>query len=146
MGFLGNSALAEAIRGHDWALPALQSLHIVSIGALVSVILVTQLRAVGGLAREVPPRAILSLFRPWLLRSFAALLATGMLMIIAEPERTLTNVWFGVKLLLVIASLSAFRHQYQLAAADLPLSRPLAIFSLLAWLAVICCGRWIAYT
>lgn len=146
MGLLADNPLGEVIRGRDWTLPALQSLHILAIAALMSAVLLINLRAVGGLARDLAPTTLVANFRPWFRCSLAVLLGTGVLMIIAEPERTLTNPWFGLKLLLVIAGSFGFGRQSRLAAADLPLSRPLAIASLSGWLAVICCGRWIAYT
>jgi len=79
------------------------------------------------------------------------LLATGLVMIIGEPDRTLSNVTFWIKMALVsVAFLASLALRKPLldstrAAREAP-AKGLAWILLALWVAVIFCGRWIAYS
>ena len=68
---------------------------------------------------------------------------TGALLIASEPGRALFRTVFWVKLGLIAVALAitaAHGRDHGRGVA-----RALALASLLAWIAVICAGRWIAY-
>jgi hypothetical protein len=82
------------------------------------------------------------------------LLTTGIIMIAAEPARSLKNPAFQIKMLLLIAALSVtwlfqFLHRRDAAFGDVTGPRAaavtLAIVSILLWSSIIFAGRWIAY-
>jgi hypothetical protein len=145
------TALSSAIRDNSWVVPVVQSIHIIAIAAVVGCALVTELRIVGAVAADESMEVVAQRYLPWMWRALAVLFATGLVMIIGEPERTLSNVIFWIKMALVSAGV--------LASLGLrkPLLRPsnptgeapakAVAWSLLAlWVAVIFCGRWIAYS
>jgi len=88
------------------------------------------------------------------LRPLLVLLATGIIMIVAEPARSLKNPAFQLKMGLLIAALivtSLFQllHRRNTSFGDAAGSRAaaatLAVVSILLWSSIIFAGRWIAY-
>ena len=83
------------------------------------------------------------------------LLATGSLLIIGEPRRSLVNTTFYLKmaLLLVAILLTAALQRMVLVAPEVfedrsrqLAGRALATVSILVWCGILFAGRWIAYT
>ena len=145
------TALSAAIRDNSWVVPLVQSIHIVAIAVVVSCALVTELRIVGIVAPDESMEIVAQRYLPWMWRALAVLLATGLVMILGEPERTLSNVIFWIKMVLVtagvLASLSLRRPLLQ--SVKLPGKAPAKVLAwglLALWVAVIFCGRWIAYS
>src|SRR2546430_1729274 len=83
--------LSSALRDTLWIVPAVQSIHICAIAVVVGCALVTELRIAGIVAPEESMAVVAQRYLPWMWRALAVLLATGLLMIIAEPDRTLNN-------------------------------------------------------
>lgn len=146
--WLAGTGLAQALRDTPWVIPAVQCVHIGAIAILFVSSLVGQLRLAGLLANDVDPHRVAVWLAPRVRWPLAVLLATGAMMVISEPERTLTNAVFWVKLGLVLGALALSERQFRAAAgANEPGSgtRVVAIAVLLLWLGAILCGRWIAY-
>jgi hypothetical protein len=135
-----------AIAEHSWAYPALEVLHIVGIALLVGNLALLELR-VWGRSPELPLGA---LARPVLglsLTGFALAACSGLTMFAANPAELLANRAFTVKLgLLLLAGLNAaaFHARGSLVRAD-RWARAQTLISMGLWLAVIACGRGIAY-
>ncbi len=145
------TALSSAIRGNSSVVPVVQSIHIIAIAVVVGAALVTELRIVGIVAPDESLEVVAQRYLPWMWRALAVLLATGLVMIIGEPERTLGNVTFWIKMALVSSGLGAslalrkplLRSTQQ---GDKTPARVFAWLLLALWVAVIFCGRWIAYS
>jgi len=145
------TALSSAIRDNSWVVPLVQSIHIVAVAVVVSCALVTELRIAGIVAPDESMELVAQRYLPWMWRALAVLLATGLVMIIGEPERTLSNVIFWIKMALVsgavLASLGLRRPLLRPATPpDKAPAKVLAWALLALWVAVIFCGRWIAYS
>jgi len=144
------TTLSGAMRDYAWAVPLVQSIHIIAIAVVVGSALVTELRIAGIVAPDESMSVVAQRYLPWMWRALAVLLVTGLLMIIAEPDRTLTNVPFWIKMLLVstavITSIALRRPLLQpLNESSRGPAKSLAWILLALWVAVICCGRFIAY-
>ena len=149
-----DSGVSIAIRDAVWVIPTIQSIHILARAALIGSVLVTDLRLVGLLAVDTSPQAVASRYMPWIWSALAVLVCSGLVLVIGEPERTLLSPVFWSKMVLVVtATLLTFSFKRPLLRSDLhaPTSswaratKPLAWASLIIWIAVIFCGRWIAY-
>ena len=145
------TGLSTAIRDNSWIVPLVQSIHIIAIAVVVSCALVTELRIVGIFAPQESIELVAQRYLPWMWRALTVLLATGLVMIIGEPERTLSNGIFWIKMALVlagvVASLGLRRPLLRPASASHKApGKALAWTLLAAWVAVIFCGRWIAYS
>jgi hypothetical protein len=146
---------STALRKVDWVIPALQCIHILAIAVLIGSALVSDLRLAGVLARDETPAIVVRRYLPWMWAALAVLLLTGLLMVAAEPDRTIANTVFWSKMALVLGAfvLTLFFKKPLLdpdfRAEHIGWSKfikPTAWISLAAWIAVIFCGRWIAYT
>jgi len=145
------SPLSTAIRDILWVIPTVQSIHIIAITVLFGSALVSDLRLAGVLASDEPLRGVVRRYYPWMRNALIVLLMTGLLMIIAEPDRVLVNTTFWLKMALVVTAfgLTLWLRRPLLRAPDNGDPRPikaLAWLSIGLWCVVIICGRWIAYT
>jgi hypothetical protein len=131
---------------HPWAYPALEVVHITGIGLLLGNLVLLELRVFGlGVALPVQPLARLSLGLA--LAGFGLAAASGLTMFASQPGELLANRAFTLKMaLLMLAGCNAawFHSRGSLARLD-GLARFQMLLSSLIWLAVIACGRWIAY-
>lgn len=143
--------ISTVIRDTVWIIPTVQSVHILAIAILISAALVTELRVAGVLSADLSLPVVARRFMPWIWRALVVLLATGTVLIVAEPGRTLGNTVFWVKVSLIFAALLmtlALRKPLLAAdiSSDVAPSRPIAWLMLAIWVIVIFCGRFIAYT
>lgn len=136
----------SGLQTHPWAYPVLEIVHIVGIGLLLGNLVLLELRVFGrGTALPVPELARLSLGIAGVGFSIAA--ATGLLMFATQPAELLANRAFTLKMLLLLAAgcnAAVFHLRGSLLKLD-GAARLQMLLSTVLWLAVIACGRWIAY-
>jgi len=153
--WLERTPLSHQLQTIEWVIPAVQTLHLLAIAALMGATLVLNLRLLGVASADVPVARVSRRFLPVVKVSLAVLLATGAVMIAAEPERSLLNLAFQVKMalltgvvLLTAATTRPLRRRPEFWG-DSPARRRLAgasaVLSSGLWVAVLCAGRWIAY-
>ena len=141
-GFTGIAWLASS----PWAYPALEVVHITGIALMLGSLVVLELR-VWGLAPEVPTLPLARLALTVSVGGFALIVCSGLLLFAAHPVELLANRAFVIKMgLVMLAGLNAaqFHARGGLLRADRT-ARVQTALSLGLWLAVIICGRWIAY-
>ena len=129
-----------------WAYPALEVLHIVGIGLLVGNLVLFELR-VWGVGAELPVGPLARLALRLSLLGFALIGASGLLMFAGQPDELLAAPVFLLKMgLVLLAGLNAlwFHARGSLQRLDRT-ARLQTVVSMGLWLAVIICGRWIAY-
>ena len=135
-----------ALTASVWAYPALEVVHIFGIALLVGNLVLLEIRVFGrGTTLDVRALATLSLAIAGIGFSLAA--ASGLLMFATQAAELLTNRVFTLKMiLLMLAGCNAawFHGRGSLDKLD-ALARWQMVLSTLIWLAVITCGRWIAY-
>jgi hypothetical protein len=154
--WLSTSSLSVLLqRNESWVIPAIQSIHIMGIGVVLACVLMMTLRVLGAAGSDRTVLQTQRRFGPWLTGALLVLLVTGLVLIVAEPERELLAFSFWLKMALVAcgASLSwwfqrSVRRNEQAWENLLPhrtLVRVLAAAALLIWIAIIFLGRFIAY-
>ena len=135
-----------ALTASVWAYPALEVVHIFGIALLVGNLVLLEIRVFGrGTTLDVRALATLSLAIAGIGFSLAA--SSGLLMFATQAAELLTNRVFTLKMiLLMLAGCNAawFHGRGSLDKLD-ALARWQMVLSTLIWLAVITCGRWIAY-
>ena len=135
-----------ALQSHAWAYPALEAVHIVGIALLLGNLVALEMRVFGrAAALPVPAMARLSLSIA--LGGFTLAAASGGLMFATQPAELLSNRAFVLKMgLLLVAGCNAgwFHLRGSLRKLD-ALARIQMLMSTAIWLAVVFCGRWIAY-
>ena len=135
-----------ALQTSTWAYPALEALHVLGIAMLVGNLIALELRVFGH-AQALPVHALARLSLGIALSGFGLAAATGGLMFATQPGELLANKTFLIKMgLLVCAGANAlwFHARGSLRRLD-TLARMQMIISSALWVAVIFCGRWIAY-
>jgi hypothetical protein len=136
-----------------WAVPTIQTLHILCIAIVFGGAVFINLRVFGLIERDQPVAAVLGRFLPPMTIAIVILAMTGALLIASEPNRALFRVVFWVKMGLVLLALAATWAQRRLiltgsathdGAAALSV-RLVAGLTFLLWVGVIFAGRWIGY-
>ncbi len=140
---------------NSWAIPAIQSIHIVGIGVVLGSVFMICLRILGWAGMDQTLRQTTNRFGPWLTGALCLLLATGILMVIGEPVRELMTISFWMKMFLVAVStliaagfqISLRKHEqrWEETLVHRRSIKGLAILAFLIWACIIILGRLIAY-
>ncbi|RZI78260.1 MAG: hypothetical protein EOP80_01625 [Variovorax sp.] len=134
------------LQSHPWAYPVLEAVHIIGIGLLLGNLVLLELRVFGRSA-TLPLEALARLSLGIALAGFALAATTGLLMFATQPAELLANRSFVLKMLLLVAAgcnAAWFHGRGSLARLD-GLARAQLLLSTAIWVAVVFCGRWIAY-
>ncbi len=135
-----------ALQVHPWAYPAFEVVHIAGIALLLGNLVLLEVR-VFGWGPALPVRELARLGLTLAAIGFSLAAASGLLMFATQPAELLANRAFTLKMLLLFAAAcnAAFFHaRGSLQRLDRA-ARLSMVISTLIWLAVIACGRWIAY-
>ncbi len=152
--WLAATAVSQALQSTSWAVPLIQTIHILGIAIILTSMAMLSVRLLGLAGTRQSMQQAAERLMPWMWRALGVMFATGALLILAEPARSLPNQLFQVKMLLLVAvlALSVYLERSRRTAgaamglpADLPYSRPLGALMLLAWTGIVVAGRWIAY-
>lgn len=149
--WLAGTTLSQAIQKALWIIPLLQAVHILAIAAVLSAAAMIALRIARMAGRAQTMAQTVTRFLPWLWIGLAVLAATGTMLIVAEPRRSLLNPAFQLKMLLLAgALLLTLAFQRSLRDPDFwergsPPKTSLAAAAFLLWCAIAFAGRWIAY-
>ena len=147
--------VARMMRESLWAYPIVETIHIVGFVILVGSVLMFDLRVLG-LSKNLSVRALSRHMLPWSVGALALIVPTGFLMFTAHATDFLGNRTFQLKMgLLMVAGINAviFRTgPYQTVehwdvGTRAPISAQLSVAaSIVLWVAIIACGRLLAYT
>ncbi len=144
--------LHETMQNVSWMVPAVQVVHILAISAVFASSMVLALRTVHVSGIDWSPARWGERLNAWVWTGLVILLVSGSVLIVGEPGRSLLNWTFQLKMLLVLIAVGVVVVlTWRLRHLDPPeragaLERLLAIVLVLLWMAVISCGRWIAYS
>jgi hypothetical protein len=154
--WLAATALSHSIQEAGWIIPALQTIHILSVAVVFSSAILVDLRIWWLLGRDEPLPDVARRFLPAIWPVLCILLLTGSLLIIGEPRRSLLNSTFYLKMaLLAVAILLTAVLQRSISSSpdfwDRDRTRRIAgqfaaTVSILVWCSILFAGRWIAYT
>jgi len=154
--YFENSALADNIRENDLLFPLIESVHVLSICLVVGSILVVDLRLLGLASTRRPVSGVSSGILPLTWGAFAVAVASGSLLFISNATKYLENGYFVAKIFLILAAGLNMAIFHGISAKDLPrwehqTTPPLPArlaggLSILLWVSVVACGRWIGFT
>ncbi len=149
--WLGGTSLTAAVAGHFWVVPAVQTIHILAVAAVLISVALINLRILGVLDRGEPVTAVLDRYLRPIGFGLILLAITGFLLIAGEPTRAIFRTIFWLKMgLIIAAALLTWSHRRAFTvngggAATGIGRKGIALLALLLWLGVIVAGRWIAY-
>jgi uncharacterized membrane protein len=144
-----------AIQSAGWAVPLIQSIHILMIGIVFVSVLVVSLRVLELVRVEQTFGEVWRRFAPWLWSALVVMVITGVLLVIAEPVREFTSLSFWLKMALIVVGVVGtvlFRrslapaaltqhHEFEFSAG----TKASAVAAVGLWLVIIFLGRAIAY-
>ncbi len=141
--------VSQTIQTVVWVIPTVQIIHIIGISAVMASALVLNARLVGSMDRDQDVRRVMGRYLPVIWWTLPVLLATGVVMIVGEPGRSLKSPVFQAKVALIILAMGHLWFcQRRLAATPSGQGTNMAILvfpSIVLWLGIVFCGRWIAY-
>lgn len=150
--WLSNTSISLTIQTVLWIIPAVQTIHILCVAIVMSCMAMMDLRLVGVAGTRQPVSAAVRRFVPWVWGALPVLLATGIILIVGEPSRELLNPYFRAKMLMlaiVIVVTYLVQRQNKRSESFWAANRGFAVLmgasSLLLWIGIVTCGRWIAY-
>jgi hypothetical protein len=147
----GSIALHESL----WVYPMVESVHVLTLCLFLGTVAMMDIRLLGFSLRRVPVSEVVRQLLPWGVAGFVLMVISGALLFYAVPVRTYLNIFFRVKLLmLVLAGLNAlvfhtgvYRRveEWDLASIAPKAARIAGIVSLVLWALIVAAGRMIAY-
>ena len=154
--FFEDSGIAEVIRENDTLFPFVESVHVIAISLVVGSILVLDLRLLGFASVGRPVSRLANAILPVTWGAFAIAATSGFLLFISNASKYLANGYFDAKLILIcVAGLNMIVF-HAIGARDMPQwesrgqpplpARAAGALSILLWIAVVTCGRWIGFT
>jgi hypothetical protein len=154
--YFEDSGLADNIRENDLLFPLIESIHVLSICLVVGSIFVVDLRLLGLASIRRPVGRVINGVLPLTWSAFAMAVASGSLLFISNATKYLANGYFVAKLFLILAAGLNMAIFHAISARDLPRwenqtppplrARLAGGLSILLWVAVVACGRWIGFT
>jgi hypothetical protein len=153
--WLAGTSVSNTVQNVSWIIPTVQTVHIVCVAIVISATFLVSLRVLGVFDRAQPIAALSRRFLPWIWYALVVLLASGSILIIGEPGRSLMNPAFGLKMLMliIVAGLTAILQRplateagyWDASDGRRALARGIAVLSLTLWSCIVFAGRWIAY-
>jgi len=134
------------LRVNPYAYPALETIHIIGLALVFGTLWVVDLAILGRL-QGLDVRLLARRVLPWTLAGFLIAGISGLSMFVSNVGDLIANPAFVLKMLLIMAAAgnAACLHARGPIDDNSRLTRWQACLSILLWLAVITCGRWIAY-
>lgn len=153
--WLAATPASSVIQRTFWLVPVVQTVHLLAIGIVIASGGMLGLRLLGWAGRAQTIAQSAARLIPWIWRALAVLLASGLVLIVGEPARTLGNPAFWAKIVslsvavVLLAGLQRSVRRDPAAWSDdalAPLAaRWIGASTVLLWVAVLTFGRWIAY-
>ena len=153
--WLAKTHASAVIQDVSWIVPTVQTVHILAIAMIMSSVAMIDLRIFGMAGARTTILDTARRYVPWVWGSLAVLTATGTILVIGEPDRSITNAVFQLKMLMLIAAVlvtAIFQvtvrrnaRFWDLEPAHGRVAKVFALATFALWLAIAVAGRWIAY-
>jgi hypothetical protein len=146
---------AQQIAG-TWLFPFFETIHVFSLIAVLGTIAIVDWRLIGFGNRDYSFAALSRQALPWTWIGFVLAIVSGAMMFVGQIGEYATNPAFLLKMaLLVLAGLNMLAFHFigwktvdswDRQAPPPPGARLAGLLSLIFWIGVIACGRWIAFS
>ena len=153
--WLGGTPASIALHESIWVYPIVESIHVLTLAVFLGLTLMLDLRLLGAIMPTVRVSHLIRRLMPWVIGGLVVMLASGALLFYAAPVRTYHNVFFRLKLLFLVTAgvnaalfhvaASRTQTQWDLDARPPLRARLAGGLSLALWVAIVLCGRMIAY-
>jgi Family of unknown function (DUF6644) len=147
--------VGSTIRQSLWLFPAIETVHLLGMAALVGTITVLDLRLLGWAMPQRRVSEVTARLLPWAWLGFGVQVVTGVLLFSSEAVKIYGNPAFRLKmLLLLLAGIQALIFQ-TVVSRKLPtwddrpalpvMAKVMGMISILLWLAIVTAGRFVGF-
>ena len=154
--WLESTRVAAALRVSTWLFPTIETIHVLSIVLVVGSIAMFDLRLLDLASRDRSVTDVYEDVMPWTRASFVCAAIAGGLLFTSSATKYYVNIPFRLKMLtLLLAGINTAYFEFWTRrgiaawnnAARTPRAAKLAgAISLILWITVVACGRWIGFT
>jgi hypothetical protein len=154
-GWVGDSSWSSGLHESQYAYSIIESLHVWTMAVFFGTVVMFDLRLLGLAMRNVPISEVVDRLLPWTIAAFVLMVLTGSLLFFAIPLRSYQNLFFRIKMLLLLgAALNIWLFHSRVYpglgkwdAESVPPRRVRMAggISLALWTGVVISGRMIAY-
>jgi hypothetical protein len=153
---LKDAEFATAIRENASLFPWIEATHVLGVTLAIGAIGVIELRLIGVASLNRSVTRVLKDMLPITWSAFAVAVVSGFLLFCSNAPTYASNTFFLTKaVLLLLAGLNAFGFhafversvaRWDSAARTPWPARLSGVFSLLMWVGIVICGRWVGFT
>jgi hypothetical protein len=153
--WLHDTSFGTVIRESVWAEPIIETIHVLTLGVFLGFVILLDLRLLDLVLRRTPVSTVFRQLNPWLFGSFGVMIVTGISLFAGDPVLFYGTIFFKLKMLMLLAAalnvvvfnftLGRTMMQWDVLPATPRGARITGILSLVLWIAVVACGRGIAY-
>lgn len=153
--WLANTPWSIAIHESRWAYSLIESVHVLTLCLFLGMAVMLDLRLLGVTMRRTAASEVVGQLVPWTAVGFVLMVISGALLFYAIPVRTYQNIFFRIKVLLLISAglnvwvfhSTVYRKVSEWDFHPVPprRARVAAGLSLVVWAGIVIAGRMIAY-
>ena len=153
--WLHDTAFGTVIRESVWAEPIVETIHVLTLGVFLGFVILLDLRLLDLALRRTPVSTVFRQINPWLFGSFGIMLVTGITLFAGDPVLFYGTIFFKLKMLMLLAAalnvvvfsftIGRTMMQWDVLPATPRGAKITGFLSLVLWIAVVACGRGIAY-
>src|ERR1700761_4673629 len=101
-GWLGETPWSVGLHESQYAYSIIESVHVWTMAFFFGLVIMFDLRLLGVTMRDVPVSEVVGRLVPWTIISFVIMVITGVLLFYAIPLRSFQNIFFRVKMILLV--------------------------------------------
>jgi len=149
---LETSPIGAFVKDRGATFASIEAVHLMALAVLGGAVLVSDLRLLNVVLRDVPSKAVTDGAHRWFKISLWVLLGTGLLMMTGVAGKLYSHAYFWIKMAaLGLGIVFAFAVRQPLLRGDHDKLRPItlktvALASILIWFLVAASGRWIGFS
>ena len=148
--------ISEHIRTDYFWFPFFESVHVIAISLVVGSIFVVDLRLLGITSRRKPVTELAREVLPWTWGAFVIAVFAGTMMFISKSTNYFADDYFRYKMLCILLAginmaifhVFTYRNvaQWDRDVPTLLGAKIAGVLSMVFWITVVFCGRWIGFT
>jgi len=153
--WLHDTSFGTLIRESTWAEPIIETIHVLTLTVFLGFIILLDLRLLDLIMPRTRVSTVFQQLKPWLFGSFGIMLITGISLFAGDPVLFYGTIFFKLKMLMLLAAahnvivfnltLGRTLMQWDARARTPRAVKISGLLSLGLWVAVVACGRGIAY-
>jgi hypothetical protein len=153
--WVGNTPWSVALLESYYMWPLVESTHVLTLALFVGTAIMMDLRLIGVAFRGIPVSDFTGRLLPWTRAGFALMVVTGLLLFYSSPLRYYNNIFFRIKLILLVAAganiwlfhskIHRRVHEWDDEWRPPRAARVAGFVSLLVWAGIVFSGRLVAY-